>query len=79
MEIAIRWTMISISRRFLKVKCSSEKLTKKTVREHHGKKKEKFKTEESTSIVSISESGAVVNSRQKKTSPRGAHRKGYGQ
>ena len=80
MEVAICVTMVSISRRFLKVKCSSENLTKKTARVRQGiKEKIQNEQKESTFIISIAGCELTVNSWQKKTSPRGAHRKGDGQ
>lgn len=55
------------------------RIEKKTAHVAPMDKRKKFKTEESTSIVSITGCELFVNAWQKKTSPRGAHRKGYGQ
>lgn len=71
--------MISISRWFPKVKCSSENVRKKTARVRQGIKEKNSKQKESTSIISVAGCELVVNAWQKKTSPRGAHRKGYDQ
>lgn len=51
---------------------------KKTARVRHGKNNSN-NWGEHPSIISITDDGEVVNAWQKKTSPRGAHRKGYGQ
>ena len=79
MEVAICVTMVSISRRFSKVKCSLGKFDKKKTARVRQWIKEKIQNRGITSIISIAGCEFIVNSWQKKTSPRGAHRKGYDQ
>lgn len=76
MEVTICWTITSISRGFSNVKCSSDELKKKTVRAGTREKMKKFKTEESTSTISIADDREIVNNGQKKNEHE-AHRKGY--